>query len=439
MHKTLNGRGESRWGALLAGLLSATVATSARANTDVPAFDARIVAVGGNGTALGDTAVAMYTNPAALSLIPKYSVSLTAAPMFPRLSGPAGELKTDGDHTYLAKAEQDKAIAPLYFVGGAMRVHDRVVVGLGNWISSGFGATFSNFGGKTLQNQLQLEDPIKLKASVAVGEVALGASYEASDQVSFGASYRVTYALMEMDIVDPTSLQKLEMKNFSGVSFAGFQLGMLVRPTKTVRVGVTYRSETQIEIDGKLTTTPLIPDPNNPARKRRASTTYATPHLFRAALAWQMHPQVLWNLGAQYLTYANRWKELELEDKRGVVGTPTPLQWRDVWGGGTGLEVRPVLSVPFDVRLGAQFSRSATNPNYPNVFFMTPGKIWGVSGGLGYEIAHLVRLDGAVVYNWGKGEGRNTLEDSGLVRYAQPPDTYHSKTTMGVLSITVQR
>src|SRR5262245_34004004 len=93
------------------------------ATTEPPSpHDARSVGMGSTGVASTHNGAAMFHNVAALHEVEKLAITLSASPtkidQSSPLTGPDSEV--DADSTWI----------PLFLVGAALRVHERVVVGL---------------------------------------------------------------------------------------------------------------------------------------------------------------------------------------------------------------------------------------------------------------------------------------------------------------------
>src|SRR3954469_11270224 len=110
-------------------------ASEAYARTEINGlFAGRSAGMGGTGVAFLDSAGAIPTNPALLDQIGKLTISLDAFAIFAQPEAPytIWHLDANGQHyqTY-ETVRSDRTGAVLPFLGGAYRLFDRVVLGIG--------------------------------------------------------------------------------------------------------------------------------------------------------------------------------------------------------------------------------------------------------------------------------------------------------------------
>src|SRR5689334_22945813 len=121
----------------LAALCS--VSGKALATTEGPAFfDARSVAMGSTGVAHVHNGASLYHNAATLAEIENVAVTLDISPVIPVFTTPF-----TGPNT---SVKSDSNIAPFFLAGGAYRLNERLVLGLGFFGAGGFGGSYGDRG-----------------------------------------------------------------------------------------------------------------------------------------------------------------------------------------------------------------------------------------------------------------------------------------------------
>lgn len=192
-------------------------------------YTARHVGMGGAAVSYVNDPSALFHNPAGLARVKK--LSLMADFTF-LLAG----IKSAPDATTGA-LDSDTIKAPFFLIGGAYRVTDFLVLGLGVYPVASASASYSY--GTTTENSTTL----------VFLETALGAAVNIdAANLTIGASYRITYvSLSRKQAFDNGS----ELLNFDmkGWNFAGFRLGVQWAPLpKYLTFGFSYRHQTTTEV-----------------------------------------------------------------------------------------------------------------------------------------------------------------------------------------------
>jgi long-subunit fatty acid transport protein len=379
----------------------------ARANPELPAmYDARSVAMGGTGTAfLQGASGGVYHNPALLDGVGKLDVALTAAPFIPQVSAP---LAQPGTVTPTSQTDTESTVIPLFLLGAAVRVHERVTIGLGAYVLSGVGAEYKNVGildaAATPPNAR--DDFNDLKLQVAVFEAALPVSVRITDKLSVGAAWRAAYTSLATTMVVPNALAGPGVVNrvdqeLSGFSLLGASFGIQYRPIKRLSLGLSYRTKMSMDLDGETdiegnAAPPMVPT----AVVTNASTTsqWNTPHQLRLGSALSLlDERLLLALEGRVQFYHEANKSLDSSVDLG--GQPLMaiipmsrlessqrLAWKDAYSAQLGAEYW-VLRM-FAVRAGFNIGNSASNPKYVSAFAPTPGPLYSVTAGVGLRFPH---------------------------------------------------
>jgi len=207
----------------------------AQAGNDFVSYDIRVAGLGGAGASVASGAAAVLSNPALLQSTYIADISINGILLDARASAPV-----------LAPNQQlsSSVLAPLGFIGGAMRVHRKVVLAVGLSPAGGGAASYDLPGGGKLQ----------ALAGAAILDVA--ASYAVTDRLSIGISYRPSYFLALSKAPsptpeDPTARTKLDLNAF--VPFA-VSAGIHYKIDNDSSVGFFYRSRMTADLKGTADT-----------------------------------------------------------------------------------------------------------------------------------------------------------------------------------------
>jgi hypothetical protein len=401
--------------ATFSALLS--LAAPARANPEPPAtYDARVVGMGGTAVAYLQGPAALYHTPAGLDGIEGFEISASLTNLMVRFRAPfagAGS-ETTSDMNY----------APLFFLGGGARVSKRLTVGLGAYISTGFGGGFQRLSrigtgtGTCIDDPVTgvhddngtdycPETPLNQTVFLVVGELALPVAVRVTDTFRLGLALRLPYAqeaVRAVQEVQPAVYQAVE-QDVSGLGIPGVLLGAQWDATPWLSLGFSYRSKVWIDMRGQTTLEVLGTPTSFPTRTR-----WSVPHAFRfgAALrALQRRLLLTAELKIQLHQEANKRQVFHLRDAGPSLGTITAdFNWRNVYLLSAGAEF---MALPwFALRLGFSGSRSATPRATVTPFTPPPGILIAAYGGLGVR-GETVDVD--LGFAWGGGAAVQIAEN----------------------------
>jgi long-chain fatty acid transport protein len=335
-----------------------TVSTQSRATTEGPAFfDGRSVGMGSTGVAYTDNGSAPYHNPATMHQIETFAVTADISPVVPIFTAPLRGPSTE--------VESESTIAPFFLVGGAYRLSEQLVIGLGFFGAGGFGADYKDFG-KIVLGQLELAPAV---------------SYALTKEFSVGLEYRISYALQESDVpADPANPALRAKTEMSGISFLGAHVGVYYRPIEPLRLGASYRSKVTTDLEGDLTT---------PFGTVGIKSEFSSPHQFKVGAAYQLiEKMLLLVLDVRYLLHSEANKELVIESTEGPpLRQVQRLDWENAVVAGIGAEFMATETVP--LRVGYSLTKSATPKDGPSPFFLPPGLVHTAHVGAGLRLSTL--------------------------------------------------
>ncbi|NOY91907.1 MAG: hypothetical protein GXP55_11990 [Deltaproteobacteria bacterium] len=359
----------------------------ARANPEAPAFDARAVGMGGTGLAFLDSPAALFHNPANLVGIKRFEASVSATLIGVDLAAP---VRGDGttSHTGLS-------LAPLVLVGAARRFSDRLVVGFGAYLNTGYGGRFANV---TRIAGYDLASPQDQSALLFIGELSLPVAYRMSDKLDLGFSLRLPYGRQAASVTQeiyPDAWVPVQ-QSVSGFGLPGVLVGATYRPTPNLALALTYRSKVVIQMRGQTSLT--LSDGDVPLQSP-TRTSWSVPHALGFGVAYHALSDRLLTtaeLRVQFHREANREQVLRVADERIVV----PLEWKNVYSGRIGAEW---MAGDVPLRIGYNLSTSASRARAMQSFMPPPGLLQAFYAGFGISVADF-ELDFAVSYSFGSQE-----------------------------------
>ncbi|HQP34990.1 MAG TPA: outer membrane protein transport protein [Polyangiaceae bacterium] len=387
------------------------------ANTEPPAaYDARSVALGGTGSAYVHNGASPFKNPAALEGIGTFSVTGVISPSAPTttvpLNGPNSSVKSDA------------SVFPLFLVGGAYRLTDRLVLGVAVFPSAGFGSVYK--GVATPAGSVDLEQ------KVSVFEATPALSFALTKQVAVGVAWRITHTSQSAEQLAPVAgpgpvpaMGKLEV-DMSGTSYAGAHFGLFAKPTPTTRLSLTYRNRFTTHLDGTVT----MAGQGNPA-----SMDLPMPHNWGMGAAQEL-------LGKRLLLVAEIKRSLYAEANKSFVTTiqtpmgdqkmVIPLDWNNTWTVGAGAEYW--LTTTWAARIGYSAAQSATPEKRPSYYLPPPALMHTLHFGAGVKLGQF-DIDAGGFYSFG-GKDLTPAQTS---PQDPNPGRYESTFLMGALSVTWRR
>lgn len=252
---------------------------SALANPEVPLlYDARSTAMGGTGAAYLTSAAGAEHNPALLSRLGAVAMTATFSPYALKLEAPFR-------YTVGVRQMQSSVIfGPFAQLALAARLHERVVVGIGAYMTSAAGGEYDKIPLDALSRDVGAPASVRGSAKVATfaAELQLPVAVRITQALSLGAAYRITYAQALADIRSTSNLP-LSHASLSGTNFTGFQLGFLAQVHPKVQVGLNYRNNVSLNMLGHNTEFKTqSPD----VSYALPAQPYLSPHQGRLAASW---------------------------------------------------------------------------------------------------------------------------------------------------------
>ncbi|PKQ66417.1 hypothetical protein BZG01_11245 [Labilibaculum manganireducens] len=347
------------------------------------------------GTALNFDASSMQWNPGALAALDqKYSFSV---------GGFATIIKTEFTGA-LGKEKTDNPTGTPFYLYGSMKVNKKLAIGLGVYTPFGNKVDW----GKTWSGKYLIQD-IELKAIYIQPTV----SYQLADWISVGAGLNIVYGEFSLNKALPTG-GATDNVNLSGNTIKyGYNLGVFLQPTEKLNIGLSYRSQVDIELDyseGDVDFTianpavaPAFPDGG-------VAATLPLPASFNIGLAYKIDEKWLVSADVNFVQW-DKYKSLDFDFE---TNTPalTDSESKRNWSNTQTYRIGAQYSAneKLDIRAGFYYDETPTNKKFYTP--ETPGanKI-GISAGFSYMLTDKLSLDASLLYI--EGEKTTGTDPSG--------------------------
>ena len=247
--------------------------------------------------------------------------------------------------------------------------------------------------------------PININPSVA---------YRVNEQWSLGAGVNISYIDAELDQavdfgtlgflagipgVSPSDPRYDGFSKLTGDAWGwGFNLGAIFEPRPGTRVGLSYRSQVEFEVEGeqKLDVPNFAVPLAGPSRKRDASADITVPDTVHLSVYHDINPQWAVMADIQW-THWSDFEELRVEiDEPGASDSVQPEDWEDTWRVSVGTRYR--LDEHWSLRGGIAWDQEPI----PSDLFRTPrlpgDDRWWFSTGATYRFSDSLEFDAFYTY-----------------------------------------
>ena len=395
---------------LLASFVLGFGATAA-ANPDPPALqDARSGGLAGAAVAYNNSGTGIFHNAALMdtvdSAVATASFTLFRPDFGAPLLGPGTDVGSESD------------VEPVVSVGGGVRLHERVFLGLGFSVTGGVGGRFS------VMDQ-------EVESLIGVAEIAVPVTVRIVDGLALSLGWRGVLARAQQtqlvpNPVDPSMMVPLEQE-LTGFSPLGLQAGILYRPLDNLNLGFSYRSRVTIDLDGTATLGNIDAD---------SESEFSVPHTFRLGAAlWLLERQLMLTSEVVYQLFSDSGEALPQRltvPPMGpgmdplVIEQNIDLSWNDTISAKIGAEYAIIPAVI--ARLGYHFGTSSVPESHAGAFFPSPGLTHAFTVGAGFRHEWL-EVDLSFLY----GFVRSTVEETPANGFS---GDYTTDNILGTLSVT---
>lgn len=354
-------------------------------------FGGKVAPMGGIATPWIQGAEALFFNPAGLvSDRLGHSVAFDVSPTESQYTGP---INNDG--------VSEKSDKQLSFPFGFFH----------NWTTSekwGFGfGLYSPGGSKTKYNNVVFTSPAAtsdLETDLQLIELAIGAGYRLSEKFKIGMAYRITQASGGFTSASrgTGTLTVLEVNELDATEYQGFKLGAQYKLTDNTLIGLTWRTEVNINATGKFGGKIYTAGPSFDVDKSdmKAKTTF--PQAFALGVQQNLN-ETFKVLGEVVWTEYSKVEHVTLDGRitrsngtQVLADAPDLVQkWHDQWNFRLGTEY---TGFKMPIRAGWIYTTSVTDEDYARATFQAPGDAQTYLLGSGVNLSDNITLDFGAEY-----------------------------------------
>jgi long-chain fatty acid transport protein len=343
--------------------------------------------------AIADDASVIASNPAALIMLGgewNFSTGVSYiepgadATLFPALTGGnAGQRLEDDDIA-------ESAVVPYFYA--SKRLSENLVAGFG---------TFTTYGLRTDYSQSVADQIGTNYSEITTINFNPSLSYRINDVVSIGAGFNVMYAEGEITANSvalppafggPTPAFGLEGDDWG----FGYNLGILFELSENTRVGLSYRSKIDLDLEGSARLSTLGPGsvPGDLSVELPATAEFSIFHQVNDK--WAVHGDVFWTQWSVFETLAPQVSTGNALIDAGVANElRTPENWNDAFRYSLGATYQHNDCWTF--RAGVAYDESPVDDEFRTLRIPDGDRVW-LSFGASYEVNDNITVDAGYSY-----------------------------------------
>lgn len=333
-------------------------------------YTARHMGMGGAAQAYVDDPSAMFHNPAGLMGTERLSIVADFSLL-------TGFITASPNSNIEARSiESERTIAPFFLLGVSGRITDWLTAGFAVYPVASAGAEFQyddGFGATTTD-----------RTTLVFLELSPGLAFQIPSypKLSIGFGYRLTIVQLErfQQTVDPAFPDTPDTGidfDISGISFAGFRLGVQWRALDYLQVGVSYRHKTETDVDGSGTVIG--------AEWPFVGTTFTLPSRLAFGLRSDIQDfGVALDLEYAFNSQNDQAGILIGSDEDSAMPLANVFDWENAITLRAGVEYR-LLDGRLPVRAGYIWDQTTSSPVYSSAFGTPPGPTHVITLGTGWQ------------------------------------------------------
>jgi long-subunit fatty acid transport protein len=320
----------------------------------------------GISTSYIEGADALYFNPAGLvAKAPGQQLSFNISPVWSKFSGPYN----DNNDVIDSKSGFATPLSLIY----SNTLNDQWAFGAGGYISGGSKVDFEDIdinyaGGKP-----------STKTDLQIAELGVGVGWKPNTTWKFGASYRYVLARASFGFFQRTGTSALNLfLNDLKDQESAFKLGAQWAVCESTHIGLTYRSEVNLNASGSVDGTAYAKGSNNKFAVNHADASVST--VFPQAVTlgadhsfsdvWQGLAEVAWTNYARVDKIQTTMNTTVQTVGTAVVNPAVTQNWQDQWNlrlGGN------YMGYAWPIRFGYGLTTQVTNSDWARPTFTPPG------------------------------------------------------------------
>jgi long-subunit fatty acid transport protein len=383
----------SRAWALAVVCASALAATgSARAGGyDTPMlYSARHLGMGGTAIGFVEDPSAMFHNPAGLGNIKKFSALGDFSLLLAHV--------TASPDTAARDTESEQTVAPVFLVGGGLRLTDWLVAGLAVYPIASAGATYEY----TLPPSFPFENTTRL----VFIEASPGLAFNLPHNIRLGAGYRVTYVNLERYWGSPQFANATHDFKLDGINPFGFRVGAQWTPLPQLSVGAVYRHKVETKVTNDQGTAATLKFTDVSTKFMLPSKLGTGARVDVGDFGFAVDGEYLFNSQNEGSPLVGTPLPTAEDPMPAPVQVPNVFDWSDEITLRTGVEFRWLEGMDNRKRLAARvgyvFDGKTANERYPTAFGTPPGPTHVITAGFGWNLGPW-QVNAALARRFGSG------------------------------------
>ncbi len=357
--------------------------------------------------AMADDASVVARNPAAMSLLKRPELTVVGTYVVP-------DVKIEGTGATAAGAvplKEDRAasrelIPAVYYV---QPVNDQLAFGFG---------MFSWFGLSTDYGDKSGISGIADESSITTVNLTPSLSYRINESFSVGLGLNAVF----VDAMLSSSVNQGKLFKMEGDDWAfGWNVGALWEISQNTRIGLSYRSEVETRIEGKVKSDIIngtidIPGHGRTNWNKNGYVKLDLPQIAELSLWQRLTDETTLQLSAMWFGWSSL-KEIAPKLKDGTYFPAEELHWDDSWRYAVG--ITHDLNPAWVLRFGVAYDQTPTNNKYRTYRIPDSDRTWYTFGAT-WKISPNQSLDFGYAYLNGE---KVDIKQSGLSSSLAPMET----------------
>lgn len=355
-----------------------------------------------SGTAVINDATAAYYNPAALVLLNNSQLITLGSigNLNTQFTGKATQRSTGFTETGSSSSNSYYYLPSLYL---AIPTTDRITLGLSIMANSAFRDADEISVLRYVQSNTSIEDY----------DVVPAIEFKINNYLSLGAGINFSYLNLLLNPItgvpgsDIADSQSINQCNGIGV---GGNIGFLLQPNPSLKIGFDYRSATTYQLSGKsvFNGTQQVISNNyhlnlwTPAHSTLSVNYFVTPKIGFIGTAQFIQWSIFNNINVYGIP-------ILLGSRPAIINASIPYHWHDDWVFTLGNIYN--LSSKWVVRVAGSYVQSPGNPQYQ----VTNGDSIILGMSMGYKINKMISIDGGYAHAFIKDENINISGNTFLI------------------------
>ncbi|QQS38062.1 MAG: outer membrane protein transport protein [Ignavibacteriales bacterium] len=384
----------------------------------------RAFGMGGAFVGLANDYSAIYWNPAGLSLLNGNYISIFGTDIIPTSTYKYAPAGVD------AESKVNHYLSPNLMGYLSFKPSIDLTIGLGVYVPAGIG---SEWEGADLKN-LAGGNTVEWMSKIGVINISPVVAYKINENFQVGAAFNIYYAMFDLKRHGGGPAQYSEES--TGLGF-GVTIGALVKVNDMISVGASFRTKSNVTMNGTATNPAMLAIPGNTAAESDFDRDVAWPMWIAGGISVRPIDKLTLALDAQYSQWSKSENELVTEFKNQYwSGYLTPsgankfiLQWKDATQIRFGAEYEATECLK--LRTGYYYDPAPAPDNTYNVLF--PSMTYnGFTLGASYKISDFTIEGGAEYLIGGEREIPAPTSATDTPRFPGTHQTNITAFTIGV-------